>query len=94
MAEARYFRFEAFADAPSAQAALEATYPPGSPAQPALQRLADMGAQCRAIGDAAFACRYLEHDEPLAGACWHVVLFVAADRSIERACISRSLLGA
>src|SRR4051812_44097936 len=41
-AKGAQFRFEAFADAASAQAAFEAVYPVGSPVEPALQALVDM----------------------------------------------------
>jgi hypothetical protein len=77
------FRFEDFADTPSAQAALEAAFPSGSPAEPALQALIDMGAQCRTVGPNKFACRYIEK-KALAGFCWHVALDSDAEKAIQR----------
>jgi hypothetical protein len=68
------FRFQAFADAPSARAAFEAAFSPGSPAEPALQALVDMGAQCKNAGPARVACRYVEEQMVLVCWCWHVAL--------------------
>jgi len=87
------FRFGAFADAPSAQAAFDALYPPGSPLGPVLQALVDMGAQCRALGSGAIACRYVESPDALAGWCWHVVLETAADKTLGRGSIALAALG-
>lgn len=67
------FRFEAFADAEAAHAAFERLYPPGSPLKPAVQALADMGAQCSSLGG-GIVCRYLENQGGLARWCWHVAL--------------------
>ena len=86
------FRFQAFADAPSAQAAFEAAYPPGSPIEPALQVLVDMGAHCKALGQTRFACRYVETEKGLAGWCWHVALESDAQRAIQRIGVSLSIL--
>jgi hypothetical protein len=77
------FRFEEFADAPSAQAAFAAAFPTGSPAEPALQALVDMGAQCRTVGPGRFACRYLEREKALAGFCWHLALDSNAEKAIQ-----------
>lgn len=93
MTDPRYFRFEAFADAPSAQAAFEAAYPPGSPVAPALQRLVDMGAQCRSVGPGRFACRHLENPAALAGFCWHLALEGNDEKGIQRVHISAGWLG-
>jgi hypothetical protein len=82
------FRFEEFADAPSAQAAFEAAFPPGSPAEPALEALVAMGSQCRTVGPSRFACRYIEKDKALAGFCWHVALECDREKTIERAGIA------
>jgi hypothetical protein len=87
------FRFEQFADAPSAQAAFEAAFPPGSPAEPALQALVDIGAQCKSAGAGRFACRYVETRDPLAGFAWHVVLDCTSDRTIKAAGIALATLG-
>lgn len=87
------FRFRAFADAPSAQAAFEAAYPPGSAAEPALQALVDLGALCKATGENRFACRYVENDRALAGWCWHVAIESDAQRAIRRVGVSLSILG-
>ena len=75
------FRFEDFADTASAHAAFEAAFPPGSPAEPALQALVEMGAQCRTVGPSSFACRYIEKDKVLAGFCWHLAL--DSDRAFQ-----------
>jgi len=94
MADPRYFRFDAFADAASAQAAFEAVYPAGTPAQAALQRLVDMGAQCKSIGPKAIACRYVETRDRLAGFAWQLELRLAEDRTIGGVRLSLALLGA
>ena len=86
------FRFRAFADAPSAQAAFEAAYPPGSAIEPALQALVDMGAHCKTTGHNRFACRYVENEKALAGWCWHVAIESDAQRAIQRVGISLSIL--
>jgi len=86
------FRFQAFADAPSAQAAFEAAYPPGSAIEPALQALVDMGANCKTVGPSRFACRYVETEKALAGWCWHVALESDAERAIQRVAVSLSIL--
>ncbi len=91
--EAALFRFESFADAPSAQAALEAAYPPGSPIQPALQALVDMGANCKAVASTRFACRYVETQNTLAGFCWQVALECNNEKTIERVGIAVATLG-
>ena len=78
------FRFEDFADTPAAQAAFEAAFPPGSPAEPALQAFVDMGAQCRTVAPGRFACRYVEKEKALAGFCWHVALDSDAEKAIQR----------
>jgi hypothetical protein len=88
------FRFEQFADAPSAQAAFEAAFAPGSPAQPALQALVDMGAQCKSAGPATVVCRYVEGHGALAGWCWHVVVDLSGEKAIERVSIAAAMLGA
>jgi hypothetical protein len=90
--EAAHFRFEAFADAPSAQAAFEAAFPPGSSIEPALHALLDMGAQCKSAGPARIACRYLEKD-PLAGFAWHVALECNSEKAIQRVGIASAMLG-
>jgi hypothetical protein len=87
------FRFEAFADAASAQAAFEAAYPPGSPAEPALQALVDMGAQCKTVGPTGVACRYVENESALAGWCWHVALERGSGSRIQRVSVALAMLG-
>jgi hypothetical protein len=86
------FRFQAFADAPAAQAAFEAAYPPGSAIEPALQALVDMGAHCKAVSPMRFACRYVETEKALAGWCWHVALEGDAQRAIQRVGVTLSIL--
>ena len=86
------FRFQAFADAPSAQKAFEAAYPPGSAIEPALQALVDMGAHCRTLGQSRVACRYVENQKALAGWCWHVAIESDAHRAIQRVDVSLSIL--
>ena len=87
------FRFEGFADAPSAQAAFETAYPAGSPIEPVLQALVDMGAHCKAVGANRFACRYVESEKTLAGFCWHVALDADGNKAIQRVAIAVALLG-
>jgi hypothetical protein len=87
------FRFHAFADAASAQAAFEAAYPPGSAVEPALQALVDMGAHCKAVGPTRFACRYVEAEKSPAGWCWQVALESDAQRTIRRSSVTVSILG-
>ncbi len=91
-AEAAQFRFQAFADAASAQAAFEAVYPVGSPIEPALQALVNMGAHCRNVGPNRFACRYIESDTALAGFCWHVAIGCDSERAIQRVGIALAML--
>ena len=93
MSNAPLFRFEAFADAPSAQAAFDVVYPPGSPLEPTLQQLVDMGAQCKSVGATRIACRYVEDERALAGWCWHVVLETAGDKTLGRGRIALAALG-
>jgi hypothetical protein len=87
------FRFQAFADAPAAQAAFEAAYPLGSPVEAALQALVDMGAHCKAVSPSRFACRYVEAQQALAGWCWHVALEGDAEKRIRRSSVGLSILG-
>ena len=77
------FRFERFADAASARSAFEAVFPPGSPAEPALQALVDMGAQCKSMGAGKVACRYIERPGDLAGWCWHVLIAATDEKAIR-----------
>jgi hypothetical protein len=86
-------RFEAYADAPSAQAAFEAMYPAGSPLEPAVQALVDLGAHCKALGPGRVACRYLENEHTLAGWCWHVALDAGAGKTIDRTRIRLTAIG-
>ena len=86
------FRFEAFADAPSAQAAFDAIHPPGSPVEPVLQALVDMGAHCKAIGASRFACRYVENEKALAGFCWHVAIDADSQHAIQRVGVSLAIV--
>jgi len=92
-AEDAYFRFTAFADAPSAQAAFEAAYPSGSPIGPALEALVNMGAHCKTVGPNRFACRYIESEKALAGFCWHVALECNSEKAIQRVGLAVALLG-
>jgi len=93
-AEARPgLRFEGFADAASAQSAFEAIYPPGSPIEPAVQALVDMGAQCKAVGPMRVACRYVESERALAGWCWHVVLEGSNEKTLLRVGVALAALG-
>lgn len=87
------FRFQAFADAPSAQAAFEALHPPGSPLEPAVQALVDIGAHCKAVSPMRIACRYVESEHALAGWCWHVVLEGNTDKTLQRVGVSLTALG-
>ena len=92
------FRFEAFADAPAAQAAFDAAYPPGTPISSVLQALVDMGGHCKAVGPTRFVCRYLETNGAqtkgiLAGACWQLVLDTGAGETLQRARIAVALTG-
>lgn len=87
------FRFEAFADAPSAQAAFEALYPIGSSIEPAVQALVDMGAHCKAASPMIVAGRYVENEARLAGWCWHVALEGNSEKAIRRLAVSLSILG-
>jgi len=87
------FRFEEFADAPSAQAAFEATYPPGSPADAALQALVDMGAQCKSVGPNKFACRYVEASDSLACCAWQVRIEATIEKTIDGVSLSLGLVG-
>jgi hypothetical protein len=86
------FRFEQFADAPSAQAAFEAAFPLGSSAQSALQALLDMGAQCKGAGTGKVACRYVEN-RGLAGWCWHLVVESTEEKTLQRASIALAMTG-
>lgn len=86
------FRFEAFADGASAQAAFEALYPPDSSIEPALQRLVDMGAHCKRVSPQLVACRYIETGS-LAGFCWHVALETESEKAIRRVGIDLAMLG-
>jgi hypothetical protein len=90
---ANNFRFEQFADGPSAQKAFEAAFPPGSPAEPALQALVDMGAQCKSAGPGKVAGRYVEPGSALAGWTWHVAVEANADKVIQRVGVSLATLG-
>jgi len=92
--DGKAFRFQAFADAPAAQAAFEAAYPCGSPIDAALQALVDMGAHCKAVGPTRFACRYIESEHGLAGWCWHVALESDAEKTIRRVAVALAALGA
>ena len=87
------FRFEAFADARSAQAAFEALHPAGSPIEPVVQALVDMGAQCKTVAATGIACRNVESERALAGWCWHVYLEAGGDRTLERTRIALAALG-
>jgi len=87
------FRFEEFADAPSAQVAFEAAFPVGSPADLALQALVDMGAQCRSVGPAKFACRYVEQTNSLACCAWQVRIEATIEKTIDTVSLSLGLMG-
>lgn len=87
------FRFEDFADAHAARAAFEAAFPPGSPAEPALQALVDLGAQCKIVGAGRVACRYVERRSVLAGWCWHLALEADAEKAIARVRIGLAMTG-
>jgi hypothetical protein len=87
------FRFELFADAPSAQAAFEAAFPVGSSIDPALQALVNMGAQCKAAGPGTVACRYAERQRAVAGWCWSVALDGDSERRLQRVLMSSSAVG-
>ena len=88
-----HFRFEQFADAPSAQAAFEASYPLGSPIETALRALVEMGAQGKAVSPTRAACRYVERGGALAGWCWHVALERNNENGIQRVSMTLSALG-
>jgi hypothetical protein len=88
------FCFEAFADASSAQAAFEALYPAGSPIEPAVQALVDLGGQCKTVAPSAVACRYVETERALAGWCWHIVLNAGGEKTIRSVGVSLAILGA
>jgi hypothetical protein len=92
-AEAGYFRFAAFADAPAAQKAFEAAYPLGSPIESALQMLVGIGAHCRRVNPNKFACRYVENEAALAGFCWHVALGSDSEKAIQEIRIALAALG-
>lgn len=87
------FRFEAFADAPSAQAAFDAMHPAGSPIEPVVQALVVTGAQCKTVARTGIACRYVESERALAGWCWHVYLEASGDQKLKRARIALAALG-
>ena len=87
------FRFEAFADAPSAQAAFEALYPPGSAIEAAVQALVATGAHCKAVSPMRIACRYVESEHALAGWCWHVVLEGSNEKTLQRVGVALAALG-
>ncbi|HEY1287654.1 MAG TPA: hypothetical protein VGF58_04960 [Burkholderiales bacterium] len=89
----RVFRFEAFADAASAQAAFDAAYPTGSPVEPVLQALVGMGAHCKAVAANRFACRYVESDKALTGFCWQVAIDADGQKAVRRVGIALALLG-
>jgi hypothetical protein len=93
VSEVAYFRFQSFADAPSAQSAFEAAYPLDSPIEPALEALVNMGAHCRTVGPNRFACRYIETEKALAGFCWHVALECNSEKAIQRVGIGFAILG-
>ena len=88
------FRFEDFADPSAARAAFESAFPPGSPAEQALQALVDAGASCRTVGPAAFACRYVETRTVMAGFCWHIGLEADGEKRLRRVAIGLALTGA
>jgi hypothetical protein len=85
-------RFEEFADAPSAQTAFEAAFPPGSPAEPALQALVNLGAQCKSVGPGRVVCRYAEN-RALVGWWWHLAVEASAKKAIERVRIALAMTG-
>jgi hypothetical protein len=91
-ADSKHFAFQAFADAPSAQAAFAAVYPVGAPIEPALQALVNMGARCRNVGPNRFACRYIESETALAGFCWHVALDSDDRKAIQRVAMALAML--
>ena len=87
------FRFQDFADTPSAQAAFEAAYPPGSPAEAALQALVNMGAQCRSMGPNKFVCRYVEQNNSLVCFAWQVRIEATNEKTIDGVSLSLGLMG-
>lgn len=87
------FRFDLFADAHSAQAAFDAAFPAGSPADAALQALVDLGAQCKSAGAGKVACRYVEKPGALVGWYWHVVIEAGAEKTIQRVAIAQTSVG-
>ena len=87
------FRFDEFADAASAQTALDAAFPVGSQADPMLQALVDMGAQCKSSHTGKVACRYVEKPGALAGWYWHVAVDVDGKRMVQRVNVSLVALG-
>jgi hypothetical protein len=90
--EMKPFRFEQFADAASAQVAFDAAFPTGSAAEPAVQALVDLGAQCKSVGAGKVVCRYVERPGELAGFCWHVALEASTERAIRTTAIAVSKL--
>lgn len=87
------FRFEEFADAPSAQAAFHAVYPVGSPIERALQALSAMGAQGRTLNPTTVACRYLEKHIALVPRCWYITLVCDEDKAIHRVGVASAMTG-
>jgi hypothetical protein len=86
-------RFEQFADAQSAKAALEAAFPRGSPAAPALQALVDMGAHGKAIDQDTVAFRLFENRTPFAAWCWYVAVKADKNKMISRTVVSLAGVG-
>jgi hypothetical protein len=87
------FWFNLFADSTAAQAAFEAAYPPGSPIASVLQMLVDRGAQCRTVGPAKVACRYLDEGTSLVCLSWHAVLESNSEGAVRRVSIGLAIVG-
>ena len=86
------FRFEAFADAASAQAAFEAAYPDGSPIEQALRALRAMGAEGKTLSPTTVACRYLEKQIPLVHRCWYITLACDRDKALRRVIVAMGIV--
>jgi hypothetical protein len=52
-----------------------------------------MGAQCKSLGAARFACRYRETRGSLAGFAWHLTLDCTSDRTIKGIGMVLTMLG-
>lgn len=87
------FRFEDYTSGEDAEAALNHTFPPGTPSKSVLEALGAAGAKCHDVRAGLFACQYSQKSKSFVQITWGVAVETDANGQVKGIGVRKSLTG-